>query len=257
MEGPWRGLPFWEAVKMRKVLNFILFALSVSQVDALYAQERVKLSSSTLYVNTQLHQYPADRGVFNVDHIQKAYSFRIGAEGNVLSIAKNLYLTLGVYYTKDYSRSYFKDSTFVVGKQLAVPIEGTSTEDYNFIETPVGIEHQFKATKNISFFSTISLLPSWSINSRDIINYQEGPYLGTAYSPTVYAKPPIPNSLRVMVGLGVLYKFREGTSLLFQPNYIHGLENVVGLPFSIYYISNKLGGSYQFLNVRVGIRKEW
>lgn len=242
---------------MRNVLNVILFALLVSQADASYAQKRVKLSSSTLYINTQLYQHPADRGVFNVDHIQKAYSLRIGAEGNVLSIAKNLYLTLGLCYTRDYSRSYFKDSTFVVEKQSMVPIEGTSTENYNFIETPVGIEYQFKVTKNISFFSTVSLLPSWSINSRDIINYDKGPYLGTAYSPTVYPKPPIPNSLRIMVGLGVLYKFREGTSLLFQPNYIHGLENVFGLPFSIYYISNKLGGSYQFLNVRVGVRKEW
>ncbi len=204
-----------------------------------------------------MSQYPGDRGVYPPSSISKAYSYRVGFEGTK-PISKKLSLTLGVYYTKDYFKSQFNDSLFIAGSKGRISVKGRSTENYNLIETPIGIEYNIILNRKIDLLLDVSLLAGWNIGSRDTYVYDDPSTLGSFYILKPAARIPIPSSLRALGGIGIAYKRGNGWSLIFQPNYIHGLESVFDMPSNdIYYKFTTRRGSYQFLNLRLGVRRSF
>ncbi len=229
----------------------------VTLTKSTYCQKLFKITSSSFYVNQQVSQYPADRGVYPPSSISKAYSYRVGFEGTRL-ISEKLSLTLGIYYTKDYFKSRFDDSLYRVDLGQLVAVKGNSIEDYNLIETPIGLEYKMLLSTKVDLLLDVSLIAGWNIGSRDVYMYDDPSVPGSYYIYKPEPRIPVPSSLRTMGGIGISYKIDNAWSFVLQPNYIYGLECVFDMPQSnIYYRFPLRRGSCQFLNLRLGVRRSF
>ncbi len=235
------------------VVIFIMATLT----ESVYCQKLFKITSSSFYINQQVSQYPADRGIYPPSSISEAYSYRIGFEGT-RPISEKLSLTLGINYTKDYFNSRFDDSLYRTDLGQMVAVKGYSIEDYNLIETPIGLEYKVPLSKKVDLVLNASLIAGWNIGSRDVYMYDDPLRPGPFYRSKRGVRIPIPSSLRMMGGIGVACKIDDAWSLIFQPNYIHGLECIFDMPLSNIYSRFPLRrGSCQFLNLKLGIRRSF